>query len=103
MRISNRLLLSWNKKRDTNSLVRMPNLVFNLHRRDVGRATWVLSDDSQGGEEWLHDRRRYACQNASKGVSFAVNLDEIGYRVKATHRQILQSHLSIGHFAVTGA
>ena len=49
----------------------------------MGRATWALSDGSQGGEEWLLDRRRYACQNASKGVSFVsvVNLDEIGYHL----------------------
>jgi len=107
--ILNRLLPSWNKKRDTNSLVRRPSLDFNLHRRDVERATWALSDSSQGGEEWLLDRRRYACQNASKGVSFVsvVNLDDIISTLKgqlrkkgreaavvASHEQALDALLS---------
>eukprot|EP00889_Picochlorum_renovo_P002645 jgi/Picre1/29675/NNA_005058.t1 len=87
--ILNRLLPSWNKKRDTNSLVRRPSLDFNLHRRDVERATWALSDASQGDEEWLLDRKRYACQNASKGVSFVSvsNLDDIISTLKGQLRK----------------
>jgi len=87
--ILNRLLPSWNKKRDTNSLVRRPSLDFNLHRRDVEHATWALSDASQGDEEWLLDRKRYACQNASKGVSFVSvsNLDDIISTLKGQLRK----------------
>ena len=53
------------------------------------RATWALSDASQGEEEWLFDRKRYACQNASKGVSFVSvsNLDDIISTLKGQLRK----------------